>query len=50
MLPNGTKLLVLTLEGTAADGKSAMKLASAQPGVLAAVFTKEGDRLMYQSP
>lgn len=48
VLPNGTKLLVLTLEGTAADGKSAMKLASAQPGVLAAVFTKEGDRLMYQ--
>lgn len=48
VLPNATKLLVLTLEGTAADGKSAMKLASAQPGVLAAVFTKEGDRLMYQ--
>lgn len=48
VLPNGTKLLVLTLEGTAADGKSAMKLASAQLGVLAAVFTKEGDRLMYQ--
>lgn len=48
VLPNGTKLLVLTLEGSAADGKSAMKLASAQPGVLAAVFTKEGDRLMYQ--
>lgn len=48
VLPNGTKLLLLTLEGTAADGKSAMKLASAQPGVLAAVFTKEGDRLMYQ--
>lgn len=48
VLPNSTKLLVLTLEGTAADGKSAMKLASAQPGVLAAVFTKEGDRLMYQ--
>ena len=48
VLQNGTKLLVLTLEGTAADEKSAMKLASAQPGVLAAVFTKEGDRLMYQ--
>ena len=48
VLKNGTKLLVLTLEGSAADGKSAMKLASAQPGVLAAVFTKDGDRLLYQ--
>ena len=50
VLANGTRLLVLTLEGTAADGKSAMKLASAEPGVLAAVFTKDGDRIMYQSP
>lgn len=48
VLTNGTRLLVLTLEGTAADGKSAMKLASAEPGVLAAVFTKDGDRIMYQ--
>ncbi len=45
---NGTKLLVLTLEGSAAEGKAAMKLASAQPNVLAAVFTKDGERLMYQ--
>ena len=48
VLANGTRLLVLTLEGTAAEGKSAMKLASAEPGVLAAVFTKDGDRLLYQ--
>ena len=48
VLADGTRLLVLTLEGTAADGKSAMKLASAEPGVLAAVFTKDGDRIMYQ--
>lgn len=44
----GTKLLVLTLEGSAAEGKAAMKLASAQPKVLAAIFTKDGERLMYQ--
>ena len=45
---DGTRLLVLTLEGTAQEGKSAMKLASAEPKVLAAVFTKDGERLMYQ--
>lgn len=45
---DGTRLLVLTLEGSAQEGKSAMKLASAEPKVLAAVFTKDGERLMYQ--
>ena len=44
----GTKLLVLTLEGSGAEGKAAMKLTSAQPGVLAAVFIKDGERVMYQ--
>lgn len=45
---NGTKVVLVTLEGTAQDGKSAMKLLSQTPDILAAVLTRDGEKIMYQ--
>lgn len=45
---NGTKVVLLTLEASVQDGKSAMKLLSHTPHILAGVLTKDGTKIMYQ--
>lgn len=48
VLADGTKVVFLTLEGSSQDGKSAMKLLTAEKQIFAAIVVKDGARLSYQ--
>lgn len=44
----GTRLLFMTLEGSSADGKNALKKLSSLENVLCCILVKDGARVMYQ--
>jgi alanyl-tRNA synthetase len=48
VLSDGTKFVWIETTGSPADGKSMMKLVSAQENIFTAIILKNDDRLMYQ--